>query len=327
MIRLLLLLCGFIPTVLPVDPVHPDLFDSTTPLSVTIVAPLSDIQDDRGLEDADYRDVWVMVNQEGSRDSLRAELRVRGNFRRRPENCEWPPLKLKVKKSDVGSASLGEHRKFKLVTNCQGEEFLKREYMVYKLYSALSPESFQVRLIDLTLRDDMGASRDSHQLGFLIEDKDELAGRLGVEVLEGAEIIPSELELKRRARLYLFMYMIGNRDWDVYSEKNIVVFETRDEPLAVPFDFDFSGCVAVPYSGLGDYELRSWRDICWDASLQQELRQEFQAIIPTWQAMIQDCDQLTGEDKRTMLRYFRPFFRAAESTEKWQEKFPSVCEE
>lgn len=326
MIRLLLLFCGFIPTVLPVDPVQPDLFDSTTPLSLTIVAPLSDIQDDRGLEDAAYRDVWVMVNQEGSRDSLRVELRVRGNFRRRPENCEWPPLKLKVKKSDVGSASLGEHRKFKLVTNCQGEEFLKREYMVYKLYAALSPESFKVRLVDLTLRDAMGESRDSHQLGFLIEDKSELAGRLGVEVLESAEVIPSELDLKSRARLYLFQYMIGNRDWDVFSEKNIVVFGTENAPMAVPFDFDFSGCVAVPYSGLGDYELRKWRKICWDPELQEELRKEFLAMVPVWEEMMNECEQLTGEDKRTMLRYFRPFFKAAGDPEKWQEKFPADCE-
>lgn len=303
-----------------------DLFAENKPLEMVIVAPLTSIQEDRNLEDAAYRKAWVLVNRDGEIDSLHAELSVRGNFRRRPQNCEWPPLKLKVKKRDVGSYSLGSHRKFKLVTNCQGENYLLREYMVYKMYQKLTPNSFLVRLVNLTIRDSEGTTSDSHQLGFLIEDKDEVASRLHLTRQDEPTVVPTDLSLKEKARIYLFQYMIGNLDWDVALEKNMAMFWGEDQPVAIPFDFDFSGCVAVPYSGLQGYELRHWRKICWEAELQDEMRNEFLSVIPLWEEMLDSCEQLGNDDKRIMRKYFHPVFKAAENPQQWAKMFPAVCE-
>lgn len=303
-----------------------DLFEENSPLDMTIVAPLTAIQEDRSLEDAEYRKVWVLIDGISGQDSLHGELCVRGNFRRQPQNCEWPPLKLKVKKRDMGSPSLGSHRKFKLVTNCQGENYLLREYMVYKMYQKLTPHSFQVRLVNLTLRDTEGTTADTHQLGFLIESKDELAARLQFTREDSSGLGPQTLELREKSRLYLFQYMIGNRDWDMAMEKNIAVFHRETQPHAIPFDFDFSGCVDVPYSGLQDFELRYWRKLCWDNSLQEEMRTEFLSLIPQWEAMMESCNQLPKADKKAMSKYFRPVFKAAEDPEQWANMFPAVCE-
>lgn len=303
-----------------------DFFEENSPLDMTIVAPLTAIQEDRSLEDAEYRKVWVLLAGTSGQDSLHAELSVRGNFRRQPQNCEWPPLKLKVKKRDIGSPSLGPHRKFKLVTNCQGENYLLREYLVYKMYQQLTPHSFQVRLVNLTLRDTEGSITDTHQLGFLIEDKDELADRLQLtrEVNSGQG--PEALNTKDKARLYLYQYMIGNRDWDMSMEKNIAVYQGENQSHAIPFDFDFSGCVDVPYSGLQGYELRYWRKLCWDISLQEEMRAEFLSLIPQWETMMESCDQLPKTDKKAMLKYFHPVFKAARDPAEWAKMFPAVCE-
>lgn len=293
---------------------------------MTIVAPLSAIQDDRSLEDAAYRKVWVLTEGITGQDSLHAEMSVRGNFRRQSQNCEWPPLKLKVKKRDVGSQSLGLHRKFKLVTNCQGENYLLREYMVYKMYQQLTPHSFRVRLVNLTLRDEEGTKEDSHQLGFLIEDKSELAARLQLTREENTGLGPETLDSREKSRLYLFQYMIGNRDWDMSMEKNIAVFHGENQPHAIPFDFDFSGCVDVPYSGLDGYELRYWRKLCWDTSLQEEMRAEFLSLIPQWTDMMESCDQISQTDVKAMLKYFRPVFKAAGNPDQWAKMFPAVCD-
>lgn len=306
--------------------VQKDLFEENTPLDMTIVAPLQAIQEDRSLEDAAYRNVWVLLNGISGQDSLHAELSVRGNFRRQPQNCEWPPLKLKVKKRDVGSPHLGWHRKFKLVTNCQGENYLLREYMVYKMYQKLSPHSFKVRLVNLTIRDAQGTTADTRQLGFLIESKSELAQRLELRREENFATGPETLDSREKARLYLFQYMIGNRDWDMSMEKNIAVFYGESRPHAIPFDFDFSGCVDVPYSGLEGYELRYWRKICWDSTLQEEMRNEFRTLIPQWEQMMESCDQLMNADKKAMLKYFRPVFKAANNPDQWAKMFPAVCE-
>lgn len=303
-----------------------DLYEENFPLEMTIVAPLAAIQEDRSLEDSEYRKAWVLMKRENTVDSLRAQVCVRGNFRRQPQVCEWPPLKLKVKKKDAGSYYLGPHRKFKLVTNCQGENILMKEYAVYRLYQQLTPESFHVRLVKLTIRDSEGMAEDTQQLGFLIEDKDDVAERLDLTRQEEPGAVPSLLDLEDRARLYLFQYMIGNRDWDMAMEKNIAVFLGESNPVAIPFDFDFSGCVAAPYSGLGDYELRHWRKLCWDSELQEKMRQEFVTMIPQWESMLTSLKQLPKADRKSMLRYFRPVFKAAEHADTWAELFPAVCE-
>lgn len=293
---------------------------------MTLIAPLEEIQADRMLPHPQYRDLWMLLHQEGVQDAVRAEVKVRGNFRKHPETCEWPPLKLKLKKGDVASPVIGTHRKLKLVTNCQGEQFIRREYMIYKLYEVLSPESFRVRLVELTLQDAQGEIPESHQLAFLIEDKEAVAARLKLPILEGGRVVPGDLDLKQYARLALFQYMIGNRDWDVYSEKNVAVFGTAEQAVAIPFDFDFSGSVAVSYSDLEGYELRNWRTICWDPALQEAMRLEFLAVIPVWKDMIASDEHLSAADRRTMLAYFRPFFKFASKADQWQEKFPSTCE-
>lgn len=326
MIRALLAVIFLMSSQVPESAPPRDLFEENTPLDMTIVAPLSTIQEDRSLEDADYRKVWVLINGGAGQDSLHAELCVRGNFRRQPQNCEWPPLKLKVKKADIGSYILGSHRKFKLVTNCQGENYLLREYAVYKMYQQLTPHSFQVRLVNLTLRDAEGMAEDSEQLGFLIEDKDELADRLQLTREENSGLGPETLNIQDKARLYLFQYMIGNRDWDMAMEKNIAVFHSTDHPLAIPFDFDFSGCVDVPYSGLDGYDLRYWRKLCWDSALQEEMRVEFQNMVPQWTDMIESCHRLSSADSKAMLKYFRPVFKATDDSRQWASLFPAACE-
>ena len=119
--------------------------------------------------------------------------------------------------------------------------------------------------------------------------------------------------------------MVGNRDWDVFFEKNIDVFDHAGKPVTIPFDFDFSGCVGVPYSGLDGYELRQWREMCWDAELQEAIRLEFDALVPVWTAMIEECQYLDRNDQREMLSYFRPFFKLVEKPDKWAKEFGSSC--
>ncbi len=320
-------LLGLVSLLIPIysAPPEKDFFEEPMPVDLTIVAPLESVLMDRGLEEADYHDVWIILKNDAVYDTLPAELQVRGNFRRRAENCLWPPLKLKIKKSHTGSSSLGNHRKFKLVTNCRGERYLMREYIIYRMYEQLSPYSFQVRLVNLTLRDMFDQQPNNQQRGFMIEHKDELAERMDLEVIEDRGVHTDELDLEALARLKLFQYMIGNRDWDVYHGKNVKVFSHNGQPLAIPYDFDFCGSVDVPYSGLGDYELRSWTDLCWDEALRESLRQEFLEMIPIWQTMIRECEYLDADDRRKMLSYFKPFFKAAAKPKHWANTFAIEC--
>ncbi|MDP5172286.1 MAG: hypothetical protein NWR72_18725 [Bacteroidia bacterium] len=302
-----------------------DFFEDETPLSMTLIAALDSVQADRVLVHTEAHNSWILVNQADKVDSLRGSIEVRGNFRKRPENCEWPPLKVKIKKTEAYGHVLGDNRKFKLVTNCQGENYLIREYLLYKMYGLITDCSYKVRLVDLTLRDATGLQPDVQQTGFLIEDKDDLAKRMNLVVAENARVSPEELALQERARLYLFQYMIGNLDWDIFYEKNVSVFRQGNGTIAVPYDFDFTGCVGAPYAELEDFERRYFRELCWDAEIQEEIRQEFLSLQPKWEAQIAACKHLESSDKKEMLRYFKPFFKALEDPKAWNATFPSVC--
>lgn len=302
-----------------------DLFEEDEPLTLTLVLPMDSMRQDRFLEDPAYRPLDMLIHEGGHIDTLTASFRVRGNFRKRPENCEWAPLKIKLKRREASKSCLGVHREFKLVTSCQGENYLIREYMVYKMYHHLTEYSLRVRMVTVILRDALGQEPDVEMKGFIIEDKEGLAMRKGLEIVEGDSISANEVELRHRARLYLFQYMIGNRDWDIYSQKNVVLFRMEGVPLAVPFDFDLSGCVDVPYMDFEGIERRYFRSICWDDPVREEIRQELRALVPVWTETIHECRQLSNSDKKAMLRYFKPFFDSVESDKKWDLSFPSTC--
>lgn len=305
-----------------------DIFSAEGPIRMTIYTDLIGLQRDRQFEDSDYRPAKLCLpGEETISDTLFAKVRVRGNFRRQPDVCEWPPLKVKLDRGDAFRSPFGTHRKFKLVTNCQGEDYLFREYLVYKLYNEVTGYSFRVRLVDLILRDESGQAPDMHRWAFMIEDDEQLAARLGLTPTEGDSIQTDQLTVHNQAHLSLFQYVVGNMDWDVYWEKNVQLFYGQDgTPVAVPFDFDFSGCVNAPYSQLGDFELRNFRPICWDTAERLAILQHFQQLVPVWQRCIEDCEHLPADQKQEMLRYLSRGFKELEKDRRWDRNFPLDCD-
>lgn len=322
--RYLLLALGLLTfVILPAQSDADILFDQARPLVMTIRISLDSLNRDRLTASPPDRDATLLIEHPGGRDQLSAEISVRGNYRKSPEHCAWPPLKIKIHKSDMGSQAMGLHRRLKLVTTCQEESFLLKEYLVYRMYEQLSLLSFRVRLVDLTLKDDNG--EEFRQMAFLIEDKEEFAHRMQLAYLPQAQLSPDKLAQAQRHCLYLFQYMIGNRDWDIYTEKNVAVFHGTDGYVAVPYDFDFSGCVAANYTGMEDYELRYYRGLCWDDEQREFCRKQFLTLIPAWEAMIDSFERLPLADRKAMKKYLKPFFQLAEDPKAWAKAFPAVC--
>lgn len=89
--------------------------------------------------------------QDESWKTLPVKIRARGNYRR--ENCYFPPVKVKIKKS-VSKGTLFEgNKKLKLVLPCvlqkdYNDKVLK-EYIAYKLYEIVSPYHFNARLLKI----------------------------------------------------------------------------------------------------------------------------------------------------------------------------------
>ena len=60
---------------------------------------------------------------------------------------------------------------------CAGDDYVIREWLVYKIYNLVTPKSFRARLVRINLNDPKNKKQQSPFYGFLIEDEKQMAVR------------------------------------------------------------------------------------------------------------------------------------------------------
>ena len=226
------------------------LFRSDKILKLELRSDFSAIQIDRVESPEEHDGELIYHSPDGKKIRFTVKVSARGNFRRDPENCNFPPLRLNFKKSEVKNSIFDNQDKLKLVTPCQFEEDVLEEYAIYKMYNLVTDSSFRVRLALISYFDTGKGKKIFERFSFFIEDKDHLAERIGA--FEDKRIIPPyKLENENFKYLPVFQYMIGQKDWFITTSHNIVIMQPNDTtlaPYAIPYDFDFSALVNAEYS-------------------------------------------------------------------------------
>jgi hypothetical protein len=115
-------------------------------------------------------------------------LKGRGNFRLR--ECYFPPLWIKIKKSESKGILFEGNKKLKLVLPCytqrDNSDLILKEYLCYKLYEEITPYAFRTRLVNIDLTELRGKKEKKFQVkGILIEDLDKVAKRMDCETGRG----------------------------------------------------------------------------------------------------------------------------------------------
>lgn len=265
--------------------------------------------------DEEYLKAAIILNP-GGPDSIsrQIKLRTRGEFRRK--TCQMAPIELNLKKAKFGYSDLDSIGKMKLVTQCSfgtnDENYLLKEYLVYKLFNAVTDTSFRVRLLKITYIDTGKDRKPLVQWGFFLEPVSMLAKRTNIIEVESVKLTQKHISPFVMDRLALFNYMAGNYDWSIPGQHNVKVFKPpvsmNQLGIAIPYDFDWSGIVnasyAIPVESTG---LRSVRDrmflgICrpvevFDRQLHllESKKDEFYSIINNFQYLKQrDKDDVTG---------------------------------
>ena len=246
------------------------------------------------------------------------ELQVRGKYRRRV--CDFPPLRIKFGKKYLSSLGYEKHNKLKLVTHCidaklSGNENVVKEYLAYKLYELLNPNSYQVALVRLTYHDSGAAFGKVKRLGILIEDTDEMADRVGGEECECFSQPLESFAAKDEATMALFQYMIGNEDWEVASLRNVKLVKRPDDVLVpVPFDFDFAGLVNAPYAipnpdlGLKSITERHFMGSGRNSAVWTKVVSRFRENREDLLALIREQKGLGSDEKSRILAYIEAFY-------------------
>jgi hypothetical protein len=279
--------------------------------------------------DSTYIETDLNFLQEDKWNTIPVSLRARGNFRR--AKCYFPPIKMKIKKSQTKNTVFNGNKSLKLVLPCKIEnennDNILQEYIAYKIYEIISPYYFKTRRVDVDFTEPKGKKSKSYQLkGFLIEDDSRLAKRFDGRVVEQF-IHPMAMGGLTSVRHAFFQYLIGNTDFSVSFQHNGKLLYTNKEFLPLPYDFDMTGWVDPSYGfgnptlGLSSLSERVYRGFKRDNELMNTVRKQFidskVEIVKLVSSYKEEFDNASEFDK--MFGFMQEFFETIEDDGKFQK--------
>ncbi len=263
----------------------PELFRKDSPLNIRLRYSNRSLK--RDTNDSTYLQSMIWFSEGDTWDSLPADLRARGNFRRK--TCYFAPLKIRIKRSKSASTPFQGSEKLKMVLPCQLDrntgDYVLREYLAYKIFERVAPFHFKTRLAEVTLIEDKGRREVTHEFyGFFIEDMDHLCKRY-----EGQEvkrlIHPLQQDDLASAQNDLFEFMIANTDFSTTQQHNQKLLFVKKRIIPLPYDFDMSGLVNAPYAAVTNIQNlegsitqvtdRIYKGYERDTALLQRVRRDF----------------------------------------------------
>lgn len=244
---------------------------------------------------------------------------VRGKFRR--QRCEFAPLKLNFGKKDLRKYGLEDWDKYKLVSTCSSDPLAKnlvlKEYLAYRVYNVLTAQSFRVQRVMITYVDINGNHPDRTEEGFIIEDADEMAARLGGKEVENPLGLPADA-FKPEAEVThaLMQYLFSNGDFSMPLARNLKVVEMPDgQMVPVGYDFDFSGWVGAPYasptSEIGQQSIyhRIYQGYAQTDDVMRKVADHFRDKRREVMDLIANFQYLPIEEKEVVQRFAARFFK------------------
>lgn len=304
-----------------------DLFGDTTILKLTILTDIDSLLADRG-DQVSLHKARFNFQEKGMPISMRAKIRARGNFRKNPAVCTFPPIKVYIEKKYREGNMFSKHKALKLVCHCREESAILQEYLVYKIYQMLTPYSFSVRLTEITYMDLNGARPPEKHYGFFIEDDKRVAKRMGGKRFKDPITRIDSVDQEQLRLVHAFMYMIGNLDWHVLKRKNIKLItpQKNNLPLPVPYDFDWAGVVNASYTGLApDFNRRALNGLCLSADEWKNLAQKFLNIEDDIYDLYRNFGRLKLEERMRAIQFYKYFFRILKKEKRIEQQLMGPC--
>jgi hypothetical protein len=270
--------------------------------------------------DKEYLDA-ILTYHTSDKDSINKKIKVRARGQFRRDFCDFPPIVLNFKMSDPDGGEFKGIDKLKVVPYCKMgyEEYILKEFLVYKLYNVLTDNSLRVRLLKINYINTSKKSKPVQQYGFAIEPISLFERRTKSVEVKTANVTQKNIKPEMMDRFAIFNYMIGNTDWSVPILHNALVLaqSKSDRPelgMIVPFDFDYSGLVntdySVPYVGLPIKSVRErlYLGICRSEEVFINALKEFAEKKEEFYKVINDFPYLKAKSKKEMITYLNGFF-------------------
>jgi hypothetical protein len=283
--------------------------------------------------ETEYQDAVLLYGPEDDRIEIPLRVKARGVFRRNPQHCKFPPLMLNFKKKEVKNTLFEKQDKLKLVTTCQTEPEVVKEYLIYKMYNEITEFSYNVRMVEILYFNTAKNKKLNERIGFLREGDERASKRNNAEIIKKHHF-PFDLNPDSEAKLSMFQFMIGNTDWFYTTGQNMDVMYPEDTtlaPIPVPYDFDFSEFVNADYTkpaGVSeDYleERRVFKGMCLSEEKLNEVLEFYNMMKPKLLAIINDTEYLSKFSKKQCLNYLEDFYTIINTPDMLQTEVLDTC--
>jgi len=298
------------------------IFEEKTVMEFLLQMNFDEILIDIG-KDRAWHDAILTWNQK----NIKVKVKTRGNFRRDPDNCNFPPLFIAFDSASSVDTPFENTKKLRLVTHCQKdieeyEQIVLEEYNIYQNYTLFTDKSVRTRLCQITYEDTKKSENQFNKkepyqrLAFFVEDTKHSAKRLGIAQIKAKDTVEYlECNSFLATQFAVFQFMVGNTDWSVSYKHNLSILEVSSENYApIPYDFDFSGLIDAPYAtpdpNLGTESVTErvyWGYCQSEAELYlvlNKFKNKEKEVIQIWQ----DLPFHTPERKAKCIAYIKSFY-------------------
>ncbi len=310
------------------------LFLSDEILNIELRSDFTAIRADTS-EDPVFYDGRLIYHEPGGKTKkFQVKVRARGDFRRNPEICSFPPIMVNFKKKEVRNTIFEGEDKLKLVTPCQREEDVLEEFLIYRMYNLVTPMSYKVRLAKIRYYDTATEEELFERYSFFIEDDDRLAERFNAKKFEGF-LTPFDLDRENFMFMSVFEYLIGNKDWFISSRRNVTILRPDDTTKAlyvVPYDFDFASLIDASYTKPRNVQerylstRRVFKGLCYTREEFEKTFQTFRNLKPVFESLFNVEELISRYTRNRNLYYLDEFYETIHDEELFRKEFLETCE-
>ena len=311
------------------------LFETDEVLPIKLKGALRGLLNDRTSVPKNFPLLLSVIKEDNGQLDIPVQIRTRGHFRRTMGGCTYPPLLIQFPKEGPHLSSVFiQQKKLKLVMPCSGDNYVVREWLVYKLYNLVSPLSFRARLVQVTMEDEKTKKTSGPFYGLLLEEEKQMAKRNKMTAVE-KKLTPQQVQTNPFLTMAVFQYLIGNTDWSIQYLQNIklLVEDSLAVPIAVPYDFDHAGIVNAPYALPAEaLQMRSTQERRYRGYCMPDLK-PFEPVIALYNSLkneiyslFSNCTLLDEKYKKSTARFLDEFYATINNPKAWQKDFAYPCD-
>ena len=312
-----------------------ELFGKDEVITLTLSGNISELLKDRTGDPQYFDAVLSYQDTDNMIVSIPIRAKTRGNFRRAKGTCSYPPLLLHFDRNKSQNTLFSDQDKLKLVMPCQGDEYVIREYLVYKIYNLVTPLSFRARLVKIILDDPKLKSHSNRAFyGLLLEEEEQMAKRNNMVSIDRMHVRPELTQTDAFLNMAVFEYLIGNTDWSVQYRQNVklIATDTLTRPFPVPYDFDHAGIVHAPYAKpaaelkMSSIRQRRFRGFCINnMDYYEGVLAHYESLKDSIYSLYTSSILLEKGYVKSTVRYLDEFYTIIHNPKKLKEEFQYPC--